>query len=245
MTGATLPQSERFAFSALRLPATHGLHSGGDWFDILPLSESRVAIAVGDIGGDGPPAAEAMVNLRSALAGQLLAGYPPADALTHLDRFARRVDGARASSATCVMLDAKDHDLTWASAGHLPPLVINADGARYLNGASGPVLAGSLRPSYQEQHATFGPGASVLLYTDGLIERQGRPIEQGLARLAAATTSAADTAVRPIAPVHLLTRIVAGLLDNVSPDHDSTLLTARLADDVDRPGRRTQVVLIP
>ncbi|MGH3810891.1 MAG: PP2C family protein-serine/threonine phosphatase [Pseudonocardiaceae bacterium] len=245
MTGAALPQLTRFAFAALCLPATQGMRSGGNWFDILPLSESRVAIAVGDLVGHGPPAAATMVTLRSALAGHLLAGCQPADALAHLDQFARHVDRAPASSATCVVLNAKDQSLTWASAGHPPPLVVDTHGARYLDGATETVLAVSRRPSYRQRHTTFGPGASLLLYTDGLIKQRGKPIEQGLARLAAATTTAADTALRPIAPVHLLTRIHASLLTNASPDRDITLLLARLADDVDRSGRRTRVTLIP
>jgi serine phosphatase RsbU (regulator of sigma subunit) len=143
------------------------------------------------------------------------------------------------------VLNAKDHDLTWASAGHPPPLVVDADGARYLDGATGTVLAASRRPSYREWHTTFGPGASVLLYTDGFIERRGKPIKEELARLAAATTTAADPALRPVVPVHLLTSTFASLLANASLDHDVTLLVAQFVDDVDRSGRRTRVTLIP
>jgi serine phosphatase RsbU (regulator of sigma subunit) len=244
LTGAASPQLTHFVFAALCLPATQGLHSSGNWFDVLPLSESRVAIAVGDIGGHGPPATAAMVTLRSTLARHLLEGSRPVDALAHLNELASHVDGASASSATCVVLNAKDQSLTWASAGHPAPLVVDADGARYLDGTAGPVLALSRRPDYRQRHATFSPDARILLYTDGLIKRRGKPIEEGLARLAAATTTAANTAPRPIAPAHLLTRVLASLLAD-SPDHDITLLVAQLADDVNRPARRTQVTLLP
>ena len=89
-----LPDLERLALAARYLPGAEGTQAGGDWFDVVELDASRVAIAVGDVVGQGPSAAAVMGQLRSALSTALLDGHPPAAALELLDRFAARLPGA-------------------------------------------------------------------------------------------------------------------------------------------------------
>ena len=118
-----LPQLPRLALAARYLPGAEGVQAGGDWYDVVELDEHRVAIAVGDVVGQGAAAAAVMGQLRSALAAALLQGHGPAAALELLDRFAARVPGARASTAACVTLDWTAGQVCWARAGHPPPLL--------------------------------------------------------------------------------------------------------------------------
>src|SRR3954453_22030019 len=90
-----LPAVERLAVVARYLPAVEGTSAGGDWYDVLPLAGGAVAVAVGDVIGNGAPAAALVGPLRSSLAGLLLAGFAPGRALEVLDRFAGHVAGAR------------------------------------------------------------------------------------------------------------------------------------------------------
>jgi len=134
----------------------------------------RVAIVVGDVVGHGPRAAGAMGQLRSALAAYLIDGHGPAEALERLDRFARRVDGATAGTVPCGVLDRDTGALRWARAGHVPALLADESEARFLGSGSGTVLRVRGRPPFVEESTVLAPGAIVLLYTDGLVERRGR-----------------------------------------------------------------------
>ncbi|MBW8768047.1 MAG: GAF domain-containing protein, partial [Geodermatophilales bacterium] len=100
-----LPHVDRLAVTARYLPAVTGTQAGGDWYDVLPLGDRGVAVAVGDVVGNGAPAAAVMGQLRSALAGLLLAGFGPAQALEVLDRFAGQISGARVSTVACLRIE--------------------------------------------------------------------------------------------------------------------------------------------
>ncbi|MGH3566981.1 MAG: PP2C family protein-serine/threonine phosphatase [Pseudonocardia sp.] len=126
---------------------------------MLALDDKRVAIVVGDVVGQGPAAAAVMGQLRSALAAYLLESHSPAHALAWLTRFARRVDGALASTAVCLVLNSHTGELRWACAGHPPPLLLDRDGVRYLEDARGIVLGITKGPPFVEGHATLAPGA--------------------------------------------------------------------------------------
>jgi serine phosphatase RsbU (regulator of sigma subunit) len=218
---AAVPDMARFAFAARYVPATRGLAVGGDWYDVLDLTPDRVAIAVGDVVGHGPGAAAVMGQLRSALTSCLLDGYGPARALEHLDRFARRVPGARVSSVACLLADAEHETLVWACAGHPPPLLVSAVGARFLDRPSGPVLGVAASPEHAEHTTRFAPDDTVVLYTDGLVERRGESIDVGLARLAAAAS-----ARRHLPPADLVDGVLAELHDGDGPADDVAVVAA-------------------
>ena len=179
----TLPRLERLPLASRYLPGALGSQAGGDWYDVLPLDEGRVAIAVGDVVGQGARAAAIMGQLRSALSGYLLEGHAPEQALERLDRFAGRVPGATGSTVACLVLDPETGELVWARAGHPPPLVTGPDGCRRLDDATGTVLGVRARPPYTAGTATIAPGESIVLYTDGLVERRGEIIDDGIDRL--------------------------------------------------------------
>ncbi|GLZ39347.1 SpoIIE family protein phosphatase [Actinokineospora sp. NBRC 105648] len=177
-----LPRLARLATAARYLPAARHTQAGGDWYEVLPLTDTVVALSVGDVVGKGPTAAAVMGQLRSALAGYLLDGHAPAAALERLDGFALRTPGAVGSTCACLTFDWSTGELRWALAGHPPPLLAEAGGQRYLTGAVGTVLGVPGRAAYADHAETLVPGTSVVLYTDGLVEHPGQVIDTGLDR---------------------------------------------------------------
>jgi anti-anti-sigma factor len=221
---AQLPALERLALAAHYLPGAEGTQAGGDWYDVVELADHRVAIAVGDVVGQGPAAAAVMGQLRSALSTAVLQGCGPAEALELLDRFAARLPGALASTAACLVVDGTAGTVRWARAGHPPALLVTPDGAQLLDGAgSGAVLGAPGRRPYTEGTVQITPGATLLLYTDGLVERRGEVLDDGLERVraAAARHAAAD-------PVGLTGRLLAEVLADADQPDDVALIAARL-----------------
>jgi serine phosphatase RsbU (regulator of sigma subunit) len=126
-------------------------------------------------------------QLRSSLGALLPAGHPPARALTLLDLVADDVPGSATSNVACLRLDPVTGEQTYSSAGHLPALVVGANGAaRWLDEARGPVLGLVDRRPRPEAPTIRPGGATLLLFTEGLIERRGEDLDAGLERLAAA-----------------------------------------------------------
>ncbi|MHA6782251.1 SpoIIE family protein phosphatase [Pseudonocardia saturnea] len=219
-----LPDHDRVTLAARYLPASSGSRTGGDWYDVLPLGEHQVAIVVGDVVGQGPAAAAVMGQLRSALSAYLLQSHAPAAALTWLDLWSYRVPGARASTAICVVLDTRTGDLRWARAGHPPPLVLGPGGtAEFLDGATGAVLGVRDGPAFTEGATVLAPGSTVILYTDGLVERRGEIVDDGFDRLAAAAAEHATSPVERLVPA-----VLDAALDGAGPADDVALIVARL-----------------
>jgi hypothetical protein len=189
---------------------------------VLALDEHQVAIVVGDVVGQGAAAAAVMGQLRTVLAAYLLDDHGPAAALERLDRLAVRIPGALASTAAVMIVDLDSGRLSWARAGHPPPLLVESEDVRYLaEGAGGP-LGVTRRPPYREAVTRIEPGACVLLYTDGLIERRGQVIDEGLNHLA---TTATKLCAQP--PTTLLDGLLAAALPDTGPADDIALIAAR------------------
>jgi anti-anti-sigma factor len=216
-----LPGLARVAGAARYQPAAVHAQTGGDWYELVSLGGSLVAVSVGDVVGKGPKAAAVMGQLRSALAGSLLDGHGPAAALERLDAFAARTDGASGTTCACLTLDWETGELRWALAGHPPPVVVEAGESRLLSGG-GSVLGGPDRSRYEEVATTLAPGASVVLYTDGLVERRDTQIDEGLRRLCETATR-----VHALPPERLVAAITETLLENGQED-DVALLAIRL-----------------
>jgi anti-anti-sigma factor len=219
------------SITARYLPAVQGTSAGGDWYDVLPLAGGAVALAVGDVVGHGAPAAAVMGQLRSALAGLLLGGFSPARALEVLDLFAAQLSGARMSTVACLRLEPDTGRLTYSSAGHPPPLLLGTadvtgtgdepDG--YLDDGQGPALGLPASGPRTEATITLSPGATLLLYTDGLIEHRGTTLDDGLAQLAAAITA------RRSAPLPaLLDGILGDLVGGNGGTDDIAVVAVRL-----------------
>jgi anti-anti-sigma factor len=217
-----LPALARLAAAARYMPAAEHSLSGGDWYDMLPLDDTRVALVVGDVVGHGPAAAAVMGQLRSALASQLLDGRSPAAALERLDRFADRVAGSAGSTCACLTFDWATGELRWALAGHPPVLLVDDAGARFLDNGASAVLGVRARPPYRERSAIVAPGATVILYTDGLVERRDEVVDAGLDRLLQAAERLADRG-----PDELARGLVEAVLGEEGPADDVALLVVR------------------
>jgi PAS domain S-box-containing protein len=178
---ATLPGG----FAVRYHPAGRPLQVGGDWYDVVNLDHGHVALIVGDCVGHGLAAATVMGQLRSACRALLLEKSSPADVLAGLDRFAALLPGADCTTAFCAVLTLATGELVYSSAGHPPAIIVYADGATaMLEGGRGLPLA--IRPNQvrPEARVTMPARSTLLLYTDGLVERRGSSIEDGMARAA-------------------------------------------------------------
>jgi serine phosphatase RsbU (regulator of sigma subunit) len=197
---------------------------GGDWYDIIPLSGGRAALVVGDAMGHGPEAAAAMVQLRTAAHTLADLELPPCQVLHGLDRMAGAI--ATEPFATCIatMLDPSGSSCVAGQAGHLPPVLVLPGGeARILDLPPGLPL-GLGAESFDETRICLPPGATLALYTDGLVESRARPIDAGLTELRGALASALAS---PQAPLDEACEAVTQALCHHGED-DITLVLARI-----------------
>jgi signal transduction histidine kinase/DNA-binding response OmpR family regulator/serine phosphatase RsbU (regulator of sigma subunit) len=173
--------------SATYEPAGELLRVGGDWYTATTLDDhARIGVSVGDVVGHGLAGATTMSQLRSALGAAALTSLDPTAVIDLLDSYATRVPGAAGSTVAYAVIDAPNETVSYSCAGHPYPLLIRPDGtATYLEGGRRPPLAsaplGASKPSGRSE---LPVGSLLLLYTDGLIERRGESLDDGLQRLA-------------------------------------------------------------
>jgi PAS domain S-box len=164
-------------------PATRPLEVGGDWYDIVELPDGRIGIVVGDCVGHDLGAATVMGQLRSACRALLLQDASASQALTAMDRFASFVPGAECATVFCGILDPATGSLRYSSAAHPPGIVILPGGrVVLLDGARSLPLAIRQDAGRIDADYVLPPRSTLLLYTDGLVERRGQPLTEGIAR---------------------------------------------------------------
>lgn len=165
-----------------------GVEIGGDWYDVLELPDGTLGLVMGDIVGRGVTAAALMGQIRNGLRALALEGHSPAAVLTMLNRMLH-VTGPTNAMATVVYcrFDPETGTLTVSNAGHPPPLILGV-GAEptYFEGGLGMPLGAWGRTTYHEAITTLVPGATIVLYTDGLVEDRGESLDEGLERLRSA-----------------------------------------------------------
>jgi serine phosphatase RsbU (regulator of sigma subunit) len=220
------PDLERHPNIAVRyLPAVGSLNVCGDWYDVVDLPGERFAVAVGDVVGHGLEAATVMGMLRSALSAANRAAEGPAQALELLGLYARSVEGALAATAVSALIDPHHRLITYSSAGHLWPALRRVDGTcELLDQATDPPLGARperLPPSQADLH--YRNGDTLVLYTDGLIERRGEDIDVGLARLTDALTRYSR-----FDPEHLADALLGHLGVSSGARDDIALIVVRL-----------------
>jgi PAS domain S-box-containing protein len=179
--------------AARYLPAGRAAQVGGDWYDVIPLPDGRVGVAIGDVSGHGVQAAALMGQLRGTLRAYALQGRPPGHVLAALNRAAASIAGLSPEQLATVayaVVDPTTGQVRHARAGH-PPLVLvepSGDGwdPRLLDGPAGVPLGVDEGASYPESTADMPAGSWLLGYTDGFVERRDEPFDAGLERLLAA-----------------------------------------------------------
>jgi PAS domain S-box-containing protein len=208
------------------LPAGTEAKVGGDWYDVMPLDEHRVLLAVGDVAGHGLAAAALMAQLRNALRGAAFAGQGPDEVLCTLATMLLRTAPDAMATASCGIYDPRRAVFEWASAGHPPPVLhrpeVRAPTAVLLDDPAGPPL-GLPRAAYDLRTTELPAGSTLVLYTDGLVEERGRNIDEGLARLLDMVGSMVD---RPVD--ELRDGITVGLFADRERRDDMCLLVARV-----------------
>ncbi|WP_437043077.1 SpoIIE family protein phosphatase [Streptomyces sp. enrichment culture] len=204
-------------------PATPPLEVGGDWYDTVALPDGRIGIVVGDCVGRGLEAASVMGQLRSACRALMLQEPSPARTLMALDQFAASVPGALCTTVFCAVFDPGAGELTYSTAGHPPGILAHADGTVQLleEGRSVPlaVRPGKRRP---EARCTLPARSTLLLYTDGLVERRRRSLGTGIEEAGKALQEGRDLPVDELA-----TEVMTRLAPAGGYDDDVALLLYR------------------
>jgi sigma-B regulation protein RsbU (phosphoserine phosphatase) len=221
-----LPSDDGIRIEVHYRPAVRGLEVGGDWYDAFWLASGRTCgVVVGDVVGRGIGAAATMGQLRSAARALASTGLGPGPLLDALDRFAHRHDIGLNTTLVCAELNLTRAELRWACAGHPPPLFFRSGSpACFLwEGRSAPLDAyvGDA-PAREEGTTRLEPGDALLLYTDGLIERRGATIDEGMERL----LEEAETHRNE--PAEGLASGVFRALRDAEHDDDICLLTVRV-----------------
>jgi serine phosphatase RsbU (regulator of sigma subunit) len=171
------------ALAGRYLPAASA-RLGGDWYDAFQLPDGRLGLAIGDVVGRGFYTAAVMGQLRSALRAYALDGIAPGEVLERLSRLLRQLEPGRTATVLYLVLDPYGGSLVASSAGHPPPLVAGDDGGpTFFDLPGSPPLGATRLPTYEEREHAMEPGCTLVLYTDGLVERPGESLDAGLERL--------------------------------------------------------------
>ncbi|WP_326623000.1 SpoIIE family protein phosphatase [Streptomyces decoyicus] len=225
MLPSSLPETTGVRLASRYLPAAETSQVGGDWYDAIPLPGNRVALVVGDVMGHSMTSAAIMGQLRTTV--QTLAGLdlPPEEVLHHLDEQAQRLGSEHMATCLYAVYDPISQRLLVADAGHLPPVLLHPDGSgevlRIPPGA--PIGVGGV--PFESVEMPAPTGATLLLYTDGLVESRGRDVWTGVELLCARLQAAAAVVASP--PLEMLCDAVLTLLDQDARDDDVALLAAR------------------
>jgi serine phosphatase RsbU (regulator of sigma subunit) len=198
-------------------PAEETSRVGGDWYDVVALPNGRTLLAVGDVAGHGITAAATMARLRHSIAALAVTSTDPAELLGYLNVLV--FDDAAEPTATVVVarFDPATGTVTWAQAGHPPPIVVAADEPAVLARPGGMIVGARRDSVYENATVALAPGDTMLLYTDGLIERRQAPDDDWLGPLLGALRGVGSLAVD-----QLLAR-----LQPANPADDTCVLAVR------------------
>ncbi|MDQ0579026.1 PP2C family protein-serine/threonine phosphatase [Streptomyces rishiriensis] len=182
-----LPTTPGLRLAARYLPATYGLNIGGDWYDAFRQPDGSLITVIGDVTGHGLHAAVMMSQLRTALRAYAVDGGSPGELLTRLHTFLHHLQPDLYATAVIARFQPDEPVLTWAAAGHPPPVLRDPDGrVRTLDAKPGAMLGIPLHQEISDHTVPLEPGSTLALYTDGLVERRAQGIDPGIERLSAA-----------------------------------------------------------
>jgi serine phosphatase RsbU (regulator of sigma subunit)/anti-sigma regulatory factor (Ser/Thr protein kinase) len=217
----SLPRLPGLSMAAWYLPAAQETAVGGDWYDVIQLGHRRLGLTIGDVAGHGMAAATYMGQLRSAVRAYALEIDSPAELIAKVSRFAEQ-ERSRMATVIYATINLDTWVVDFARAGHPYPLLMRADGSsNFLTDAGGPPLGTGAVGDYDEQRVTLGPAETLLLYTDGLIERRGLTLSEGEAALVEAVGPAPDE------PELLCRTVIQKLTQGIEPADDIAVLAIR------------------
>jgi serine phosphatase RsbU (regulator of sigma subunit) len=183
-----LPDLDGLRAGARYVPATSGVEVGGDWYDVVELAKDKILLVIGDVSGHGLRAATTMASLRHATLAYAADDPRPAAVLGKLSDFVNRTPHTYFATVICALIDAPAHVLTLASAGHLPPLLIGGGEGDFIDLDVGVPIGVVRTAPYVETRVEVPRQATMIAYTDGLVERRGELLDIGLQRLASVAT---------------------------------------------------------
>ena len=184
-----LPKIRGVETSARYEAGVEGVDIGGDWYDLIALDDHRLLLVVGDVSGRGVRAAATMASLRYAIHAYAAQNDPPATILTKLSKLVNVGATGQLATILCALIDVEAHELTVTSAGHLPPLLISDGTGTFIQSAVGVPIGVNTGATYTSTAVSTPPAATLLAFTDGLVERRGESIDAGLERLQHAATA--------------------------------------------------------
>jgi serine phosphatase RsbU (regulator of sigma subunit) len=227
----TLPDVPRWEFAARYVPATKGADIGGDWYSVVEIDDDRFALVVGDVSGHDIAAAGVMAALRYTIRTLAKLGIPPEEIL---DRAAEELDVSSDNHFATVLVGVADtrlQQLTLASAGHLPPLMLHDGAADFLPVSPGVPLGVPGGPKPEPMTVRFTPSSTLVAFTDGLVEKRGRDIDERLRQL---QEVAGDD---PGRPDDLITRLLEALTSSDEEDDIVVLAIQFSSEAADLPAR--------
>ena len=225
------------------LPSSVVSEVGGDWFDVVPLSCGRVALVVGDVMGHGIRAAATMGQLRTAARTLITLDLAPDRLLRRLDETASAIGGGQLVTCVCAVFDPVDRSCSLASAGHVPPLLVEPDGrTRRLELPAGVPLGVGGVP-FESVELTLPEDGVLVLFTDGLVERRGRDLDEGLDLLSRVVAvrrrsleASCDAALDALSADESEDDI-AVIMARVLPGHQDWIATLPLSEELAMVGR--------
>lgn len=214
MLPRVLPRLAGLDLAARYLPSARESQVGGDWYTAVAVDSHRYTFVVGDVSGHGIGAAGTMASLRYSTRAMARLGLSPSEMLERASAEYDMADEDGFATALVGLIDTASQELTLASSGHLPPLLLQQGYADFVGVPPGPPI-GVTGNTPTPTTVSFEPGATLIAFTDGLVEKRGEPIDYGLERLArAATTASTDSAEAFISDV------LSALHD---PDHEDDI----------------------
>jgi PAS domain S-box-containing protein len=217
-----LPTLPGLDVAARYLPAASEAEVGGDWYDVIPMAGGAVGLVMGDVAGKGLAGASMVGRLRSALRAYALEGHDGARVVEQLNRLLwTEAEDSQMATMLYVIVDPAASSVRWVNAGHPAPLMLERGEPSFLEGAGSVPLGVLPFPTYEEVSAPMNPGSTLLLYTDGLVERPGENIDDGMAELAARVREA------PESPDGLCDHLLATLVPAGGAMDDVAILTLR------------------
>lgn len=215
-----LPEVDGIELCVRYVAGAVGVDVGGDWYDAFPLDGDRIALTIGDVVGHDLEAAVKMGELRTTLRAYAADGRGPADVVTRLDHLAGQHRQGFLATLVYGELEPATGRFTYTRAGHLPPVMIDAEGdVRVVDDRPSPPVG--LGSRHHQHTLVLAPGSTIALYTDGLVERRGEDIDRGLERLLQAAAGTTDD------PELLCDRLLSALSNPAEMADDIALLTVR------------------